>query len=383
MLNLARTQVMGAYIPDANASEVIGAVCAQQEKEMIDPCPDVPYVGVTTRDELVAAAGDLSEDGFAKIRLDEDIIYNSFNCLKVVKGTVVIDLNGHLIQGSDTVIHACGEDVKVIINDLKGGGCVKGTEENDNYGVLQSKDNAMLVLNAGFITTSFGEHDVLFGLVTYSGGDFQMNGGKMHTKASCIMCSTPGSVISVKSGHLKAEEVVGADIQGQSTLKLYGDAHLEGGIMIDIGHLIIEGDAVVENNGYTWNGEPYPFTVNLGKYASYSETSGLGPDCIQSAVIMRTGMFGNDHHADGLGNDMSVTIAGNAKVSTTNGGPVLQILEVNTAHDQKVDINLRRETYKRYDHDTLDAIYKEKEPSKSLPAETATTDLTIVGGLEK
>lgn len=384
MIDLARTQVMGAYIPDANASELIGAVCRKQEEETVDPCPDIDYVEVSTREELIEAAEDLSEDGFAKVKLVDDIISDTYNCLKLTKeGTVVIDLNGHLIQGSDTVVHACGEGVKIIINDFLGGGCVKGTDENSNYAVLQVREGGEIVLNGGLITTSFGDNDVLFGIIGYNGGTFQMNGGEIHTKASCIMCSTPGSEFNIKSGHLKADEVVAADIQGQSTLKIYGDAYVDGGLMIDIGNLIIEGDAVVENTGYTWRGEPYPFFVNLGKYCSYSETSGLGPDTISSVIVTRTGMFGNVHHAGDLGNDLNITIAGNAKVSTSLGGPIIQILEANTAHDQKVTIDLRRETYKRFDHDTLDKIYKEKEPSKSLPPETATVDLKITGGIEK
>jgi len=382
MLNLARTQVMGAYIPDANASEVTAAVAKKQEQKTIDPCPDLEYVEVTTRDELVAAAGDLSEDGYAKIRLAADIIYNSYNCLKVTAGTIVLDLNGHKLHGSDTVVHSYGEGTVIIINDLKGGGEIKGTDINNNYGVLQVKDGGHMVLNTGLITTSLEVKDVMFGVVAITEGSFQMNGGEIITNASAI--NTTNADIRIKGGYLRSNRTCVVYSDGDQAVQIYGNAHLDGGIVTKMGRTYICGDAILENTGYILGGKPYDEFDNLGTYCTYDESSGVGPTTIRSAIMAVSGLFGSEYYTGEDGNnDMSIVIEGNAKVSTSLGAPVIELLMPNTEYNQKVDMKLKRETYKLYDHDTLDTIYKEEEPDKSLKLEAFTTDLTVNGGIEK
>lgn len=382
MLTLVKSQIPGAFIPDANSAELTQAVARKSAERAIDPCPTLSYTDVATRDELVAAAGSLSEDGFAKVRLTADITYDSFNLLKVVEGTVILDLNGHTLEGADTVVHACGEGAKIIINDSKGGGTIRGLDENNNYGVLQVKEKGTIILNKGLITTTFKLRDVMFGVIGLSDGFFKMNGGEIHTNCACLMFSSPTSM-HIKGGKLRSEICCAADVQGQGSLKIYGDASVDGGIIIDVGRLTICGNASITNTGYFYDGKPDTAYENLGVYCTRSEDSGIGPITIQSAILSRVGMFGNEYHTEGRGNDLSITIEGNASVRTSLGGPVIQLLEANTDYDQKVTLKLNRETYKRYDHDTLDTLYKEVYPDKSLKPEAFTADLTVNGGIEK
>lgn len=376
-------QVPAQFSPQPTSERIRSAVSEKIQEEKINPYPDIEYQEVATSAEIQSAIADMTADSVVKLKLTEDITYDDANLAKITQGTLVVDLNGKGITVPHVAFNSAGENAKIIINDSVGEGWIQGIQLNSAAGVLQVVDNGTLILNKGEIYTRPGKNaSVLSGVHIERNGKFIMNDGLIKTYVGCAVENLLGSVC-IKGGTLYSMAACAIDICGHGAVEVSGDAEVNGGIIQHIGNLIIKDNAVVKNPGYaTPTGKAFPIGYNLGEYATCDEPSGVSATRITSAITITTGLYGSDEFTDGKGNDLNLTISGNAKVSTGYDCERVSIGLANTAFDQNATINLRKniDSYKIYDHAALDALCKEGLYSRTLKPEISVTALEISGG---
>lgn len=374
----------GTYFMDASSQDVIKAAADKIAQETIDPYPDLKWNEVSTRDEITTLISSLKIGEAVKIKITEDMEYGSANFMKVTQGTVVFDLNGHVIIGFSTVFNAFGEDAKIIINDSVGSGMIKGTKLNAVNGVIQARDGGTLVLNNGKIHTSLVDGDLLYGVYVLTGSKFIMNGGEIKSWSPAI--DKELGDVSIKSGHVHSIANCAVVSCGQGAMKIYGDAKLDGGILQYVGHVTVSGNAIVNQVTYTtYDGSVLPLedSENIGEMATYDEPSGRISPRIPCPITSFTGLYGDPIFVGDKGNESTLVVERDAIIKSVYPGPTVQIATVNTGYDQKIDVRLRKETYKIYSHDELAHLCEIGKFQKTLKPETKTTDISISGGIQR
>lgn len=371
--------ISASYLKDASSEEVIVAASDKIQRQTQDPYPDLEWNEVSTRDQINELLGTLKKsDDAVKMKLTADLTYGSANFLKCTVGTVVFDLNGHSIIGFSTVFNAFGGTI--IINDSVGSGMIKGTKLNAVNGVIQARDGGTLILNGGKICTSKVQGDLLYGVYVLNGSTFKMNGGEI-VSCSPALNKEFGDVY-IKSGKISSLSNCSIISDGQGYTKIYGDAEVTG-ILILMGHVIVSGHAKVNQTEYT----TYDGTIisrddceNLGERATYDEPCGRFAPVIFTPFEIVTGTYGDDIFTGGKGNDASLTIEGDVKISSVYSNLAVQIATPNTGYDQKLDLSLRRETYNICSHDELSTLCEEGKFERTLKPETKHTEMSISGG---
>ena len=292
--------------------------------------------------------------------------------------TLNIDLNGHELSTQAYAFYVSGGVLN--ISDTSGNGKIECTYASNSgaYPAIFVTTNGECNMSGGIIDTtnvdtSEGGHNWLYGVACSGNGIFNMTGGKMIIGGAAGISITNGTA---SGGGAKFTIGGNANITSVGSAAVYladnksvvvkDNAVIEGGMVLRMGDITIEGNAVI--NGHKSTDPIYP----LGKQVVLS---GVGSP--ESAILALTGCYNSS-----LGNDLNITIDSNAKV---NGyiKNAIDIATLNTLYDQKVVVDIKNKNsitavekkWNVYSHDELSAMATAE--GKTLTAEAKTTDLTI------
>ena len=292
--------------------------------------------------------------------------------------TLNIDLNGHELSTQAYAFYVSGGVLN--ISDTSGNGKIECTYASNSgaYPAIFVTTNGECNMSGGIIDTtnvdtSEGGHNWLYGVACSGNGIFNMTGGKMIIGGAAGISITNGTA---SGGGAKFTIGGNANITSVGSAAVYladnksvvvkDNAVIEGGMVLRMGDITIEGNAVI--NGHKSTDPIYP----LGKQVVLS---GVGSP--ESAILALTGCYNSS-----LGNDLNITIDSNAKV---NGyiKNAIDIATLNTLYDQKVVVDIKNKNsitavekkWNVYSHDELSAMATAE--GKTLAAEAKTTDLTI------
>lgn len=293
--------------------------------------------------------------------------------------TLNVDLNGHSINTLAYAFYVNGGELN--ISDSTGSGKIECTKLGATYPGVFVASGGTCNMDSGIIDTTAGgpgtedNPNWMYGVVCSGDGVFNMTGGQLITQDAAGISITNGTASGAG-----AQFIIGGDakitskdccaiyLADNKSVVIKDKAVINGGIVARMGDIRVEDSAVV--NGFKADAEIYP----LGKLVCES-----GCENANAPILALTGCYNST-----LGNDMNIFVGKNARINAyiDNG---IQIAEINTKYDQKVVVDIEDArsikvpkegyTWSIFTHDTLAEMATEQ--GKTLPAETATTDLTI------
>lgn len=290
--------------------------------------------------------------------------------------TLNIDLNGHKITTKAYAFYVNGGELN--ISDSTGKGGIICTEGDKKAYPAVYVNGGVCNMTGGLIDTTQaitpeGSENWLYGVVCSNDGVFNMTGGTMKIKGASGISITNGtasgagaSFIIGGDSKITSTECAAIYLADNKSLVIKDNAVIEGGMVLRMGDISIEGNATV--NGHRNKDIVYP----LGEQVVLS---GVGAP--EAPILALTGIYNSS-----LGNDMNINIAKTAKVNgyLKNG---IDIAMINTLYDQNVDIdiedkksiNAKSSKWNIYTHDELAELAA--EAGKTLAPENSTTNLTI------
>lgn len=337
---------------------------------------------------LVKSASDISKavkesvDDVIEVKLGADIYVaprtdGRVTTILVAKGkTLKVDLNGHEYRCQAYAFYSTGGTI--IIKDSKGTGSIVAEMANATYAILQNNGGKIIVeggtIKSGAVVDE-DHHDWMYGIVNASGGVIEVNGGVVSTVSAAALSINNGDGRGdfyirgnavVKSSNAPAIYQTSMDI-----VEISGNAKVLGGILARMGTYNIKDNAQVINN--------LAEVDNFGELATYS-------GCFSSnyGFLAMTGCYKYNGEGD-LGNDLTVTVSGNALIKSNNA-EAFAVGMLDNNYDQKavceiasdknlVGIDNGVHSVKVMTYDDLKAIVE--AAGKTMPAKKSTTDLTI------
>ena len=366
--------VVGVYLKNVDT----GAFVQATFKNFIS-FDEASHSDVTDPNSMAQIAAALNESDVVFAQLDVDVTIPKRDDGKITTTMIGagkelnIDLNGHSIDCEAYAFYVNGGTL-----NITGDGIIKGHHAGDAYPAVFVAAGGTCNMSGGSIDTTevIEEPDKpnwLYGVVCSGDGVFNMTGGSMKIGGASGISITNGTASGSGS-----QFIIGGDsviesvacgavyMADNKSVVIKDNAKIIGGIVARMGDFTIQDNAIVKSTS-----DPNA-PANLGVQACIS-----GVDTPKAGFLALTGVYRSD-----LGNDMNVTVKGNAKIQG-NIDDAIDVAFVNTKYDQKVVFNIESDKnlegkstgWKVYSHDELAELAT--EGGKTLGAETASTDLTI------
>lgn len=340
---------------------------------------EIPTIEVTNPNSLSDVAELLNEQDYAEAVLGVDVEIpkrddGRITTLMVPAGkTLDLDLNGHSLDCEAYAFYVTGGTLN--ISDTTGNGAIKCHRPGAAYPAVNVLSGGVCNMISGVIDTTEvdteGSYNWLYGVVCSGDGIFNMTGGIIITAAASGIAITNGTASGegaqfIIGGDAKivAEECASVYLADNKRVVVKDNAVLEGGMVVRMG------DISVEDNAIVYGTNDASMVEDLGNQVCMS---GVGMP--KAAILALTGVYNSS-----LGNDMNITVAPTAKL-VGYIDDVIDIATINIKYNQKVTVDIPSKAlvggtkYRVYGHDELAEMAA--AVGKALGAETSATDLTI------
>lgn len=368
--------VSGFYLTELSTGTTIPALFSN-----IVSFVEKPVSVVTATDSLAEIATALSQSDEVFAFFEQDVTIpkrddGRITSLFIDAGkALTVDLAGHNLNTQAYAFYVSGGTLN--IRDTKGGSKITGCMPNVAYPIIQVNAGGVCNMEGGIVDTTEaeleeGQVNWLYGVVCSGDGVFNMTGGELITQDAAGISITNGTASGEGaqfniSGNAKitSKDCTAIYLADNKSVNVSGKAVINGGVLLRLGNFNLSGYATL--NSAPVDAEIYP----LGKLVCES-----GCENHNAAILAMTGCYRSD-----LGNDLNINIL---EFATINGNidNIVDIATLNTKYNQKVNVSLKKsglsyanKLWNIYNHTQLASMAVAE--GKTLPAEIATTDLTI------
>lgn len=341
-----------------------------------DVYPDLVENLVYSIQDITAAINN-SPDDVVDIKYGADIVVpdrtdGKITTIFIPTGKkVVIDLNNHTHDCAAYAYYVTGGELVV-----KGKGTIKTRMLDVAYCAISNYGGKVTVQDEVVIDTRVadkpeGHDNWMYGVCCFTGGTATIKDNVViHTDAASAISTNGSASTGAGNFYINDNAVLISDLcsavymASMDVVHVTGNAIINGGMILRMGHVTLQDNAKVVNNGFGDKADDF------GKYIPTSN----GPCALNEAAIFNAAGTYKPNTPD-LGNDLVLTIKDNATVTCATGNAVV-IGDVGTGYDQKVRVvSDKNVDWRVYSHDELADICTAS--GATLKPKTVNTDIQI------
>lgn len=341
-----------------------------------DVFPDLVENLVYSIEDITAAINE-SPDDVVDIKYGADIIVPDRTDGKIttifipVGKKVVVNLNNHSHDCAAYAYYVNGGELVV-----KGKGTIKTRMLGVAYSAIANYGGKVTLQDNVVIDTRVADKpedqdNWMYGVTCFKGGTATIKDNVIiHTDAASAISTNGSATTGAGNFYISDNVALIADLcsavymASMDVVHVTGNAIISGGMILRMGHVTLQDNAKVVNNGFGDKADDF------GKYIPTSN----GPCALNEAAIFNAAGTYKPNTPD-LGNDLVLTIKDNATVTCATGDGVV-IGDVGTGYDQKVRVvSDKNVDWRVYSHDELADICTAS--GATLKPKTVNTDIQI------